>query len=105
LKDDLPETVQGSFSGKPTWRDSNELIRQTYLKYGDKLAIIGVGGIFTAQDAYTKIRLGASLVQIITGMLFNGPQLAATISYDLSKLLERDGFSHISQAIGVDAKI
>ena len=104
LKDDLPDTVHGSFSGKPTWRDSNNLIRQTYLKYGDKLTIIGVGGIFTAEDAYTKIRLGASLVQFITGMLFNGPQLAAVISYDLSKLLERDGFSNISQAVGVDSK-
>lgn len=103
-RDVLPDTVSGNFSGKLTWDGSNELIRRTYLKYGDKLTIIGLGGIFTADDAYTKIRLGASLVQIITGMLFNGPQLAATISYDLSKLLERDGFSHISHAIGVDAK-
>ena len=103
-RDVLPDTILGNLSGKPTWSGSNELIRQTYLKYGDKLTIIGLGGIFTAEDAYTKIRLGASLVQIITGMLFNGPQLAAEISYDLSKLLERDGYTHISQAIGIDSK-
>jgi dihydroorotate dehydrogenase (fumarate) len=104
LKDPLPDEVRGSFSGKPSWEASNELIRKTYLCYGEKLTIIGVGGIFNAEEAYTKIRLGASLVQIITGMLFNGPQLAAEISYDLSKLLKRDGFSSISDAVGVDAK-
>lgn len=104
LKDNLPDTVPGNLSGKPTWNDSNELIRQTYLNYGDKLTIIGVGGIFTPEDAYTKIRLGASLVEIITGMLFNGPELASEIRYDLSKMLERDGFVNISEAIGIDAK-
>lgn len=104
LKDKLPDDVTGSFSGKPTWELSNELIRKTYLGYGDRLTIIGVGGVFNAEDAYAKIRLGASAVELITGMLFNGPQLAAEISYDLSGLLRRDGFSHISQAVGVDAK-
>ena len=105
LKDNLPDSVKGNLSGQPTWQRSNDLIKKTYLEYGKKLTIIGVGGIFTAQQAYTKIRLGASLVEIITGVIFNGPQLAAEISYDLSKLLERDGFKNISQAIGVDARV
>lgn len=104
LSDPLPDTVKGNLSGKPTWKQSNELIRQTYIKYGDKITIIGVGGIFTAEEAYIKIKLGASLVEIITGVIFNGPQLAAEINDGLVKLLQKDGYSHISQAIGVDAR-
>ncbi len=100
LKDKFPDSVKGNLSGKPTWDASNELIRQTYKKYGDKLKIIGVGGIFSAEDAYKKIKLGASLVELVTGMIFLGPQIAAEINYDLSRLLKRDGYENISQAIG-----
>lgn len=103
LKDELPPTVQGGLSGRPTWDTSNELIRRTYKTCGDRLTIIGVGGVFTADDAYTKIRLGASLIELITGMIFEGPQIAAAINADLSKLLQEDGYMHISEAIGVDA--
>lgn len=104
FKDELPDEVPGNISGKPTWDKSNYLIRKTYLNYGDKLTIIGVGGIFDAKDAYEKIKCGASLVEIITGMLFNGPQLAAQINNDLVKLISKDGYDTISQAIGVNAK-
>jgi dihydroorotate dehydrogenase (fumarate) len=104
FKDHLPDTVKGNLSGKPTEENGNKLIRQTYINYGDKLTIIGVGGIFTAQDAYTKIKLGASLVEVITGVIFCGPQLAAEINYDLVQLLKRDGYEHISQAIGINAR-
>lgn len=104
LDEELPDDIKGNLSGRPTFEISNELIRQTYLHYGKKLTIIGVGGIFSAEEAYTKIKLGASLIEIITGMIFNGPQLAAQISDDLSCLLKRDGYDHISQAIGIDAK-
>ena len=104
LQDNLPDTVKGNLSGKPTERRSNELIRKTYLKYGKKLTIIGVGGIFTAQDAYAKIKNGASLVETITGVIFCGPQIAAEINDGLVKLLEQDGYTNISQAIGVDAR-
>lgn len=102
LKDVLPREVQGGLSGKPTWDLSNNLIRRTYCEYGDRLTIIGVGGIFSAQDAYTKIRLGASLVELITGMIYQGPQLIGQINHDLSKLVERDGFVNITEAIGID---
>ena len=104
LKDELPELVGGSLSGRPTWNLSNELIRRSYLEYGNKLTIIGVGGIFSADDAYTKIRLGASLVELITAMIFEGPQLPSQIIDGLKKRLKADGFDHISQAIGVDAR-
>lgn len=102
LQDPLPDTVKGNLSGKPTWETSNELIRKTRLTYNDRFVIIGVGGIFTAEDAYTKIRLGADLVELITGMIFEGPQLVGQINYGLVKLLQRDGFTHIGQAVGAD---
>lgn len=103
LLDSLPDDVPGNLSGKPTVKNSNELIRRTYLGYGNKLTIIGVGGIFSADDAYTKIRLGASLIELITGMIFVGPQLVADINDGLSKRLKKDGFTNIAQVIGIDA--
>lgn len=103
LMDPLPETVRGGLSGRPTWELSNNLIRKTYKKYNDRFVIIGVGGIFSADDAYTKIKLGATLVELITGMIFEGPQLVGQINQGLVKLLERDGYQSISQAIGTEA--
>ncbi|MBP6880570.1 quinone-dependent dihydroorotate dehydrogenase [Candidatus Saccharibacteria bacterium] len=103
LKDPLPDSINGNLSGLPTQDLSNELIRRTYNKYGKQLIIIGVGGIFSEVDAYTKIKLGATLVELITGMIFNGPQLVGQINSGLVTLLKKDGFETISQAIGVDA--
>lgn len=100
IKDVIPEKIKGSVSGKPTWQLSNELISKTYEQYGKDLIIIGVGGIFSAEDAYEKIKRGASLVQLITGMIFQGPQLIGEINFGLVKLLERDGYNNISEAIG-----
>ena len=100
----LPENTQpGGLSGEPTREIGNELIRQTYRQYGDRLTIIGVGGVFTADDAYEKIRAGASLVALITGLIFKGPQVVGDINAGLVSLLERDGFSNIAEAIGTDA--
>jgi dihydroorotate dehydrogenase subfamily 2 len=90
----------GNFSGKPTFSRSNELIAFTYKNYKDKLIIIGSGGVFSAENAYLKICLGASLVQLITGMIYMGPQLIAQINLGVLELLNKDGFTNISQAIG-----
>ncbi len=90
----------GNFSGKPTFKRSNELIRLAYKFYGKKLIIIGCGGVFSAKDAYFKIKLGASLVQMITGMIYEGPQVMGQINKGLVELLKKDGFENISQAIG-----
>ena len=92
----------GNFSGKPCEERSNELIRLAYKKYGDKLIIIGCGGVFSGKDAYKKIKLGASLVQLITGMIFQGPQLISQINLELIDLLKKDGFKNITQAIGYE---
>lgn len=92
----------GNFSGKPTEQRSNELINLAYKKFGKRFIIIGCGGIFSAEDAYKKIKLGASLVQLITGMIYQGPQLISQINLGLIYLINRDGYKHISEAIGKD---
>ena len=94
----------GGISGKPVEALSNELIKYVYKKSKAKLIIIGVGGIFSAEDAYKKIRLGASLVQLVTGMIYNGPQTISEINQGLAELLKKDGFENISDAIGIDNK-
>lgn len=113
-KRDNPEILQeelenlpkdkGGFSGKPTEKSANDLIGYIYKKTGGKYVIIGCGGIFTAEDAYKKIKLGASLLQMITGMIFGGPQAISEINSGLAELLKKDGFKNVSEAIGKDAK-
>ncbi len=100
---DKLDSTGGGISGKPAEDLSNECIRYIYSKTKEKFVIIGCGGIFSAEDAYRKIKLGASLVQLITGMIFEGPQLISNINLGLVKLLKRDGFSNISEAVGKDA--
>ncbi len=92
--------TKGFYSGKPTEKRSNELISLAYKTSGRKLIIIGCGGVFCAEDAYRKIKLGASLVQMITGMIFEGPQVISDINLGLAKLLKADGYKNISEAIG-----
>jgi dihydroorotate dehydrogenase subfamily 2 len=93
----------GYFSGKPTWERSNELVKLAYQHFGKKLVIIGCGGVFSASDAYIKIRLGASLVQLVTGLVFEGPQLISEINYGLADLMKRDGYKSIQDVVGVDS--
>lgn len=100
--DPVPHGAKGALSGKPTQRLSNELIGKTYQKCGDKLVIIGCGGVFSSQDAYEKIKCGATLVQLVTGMIFEGPQLIGAMNTGLVKLLKKDGFKNISEAIGAN---
>ena len=104
LSDVLPEQVKGNLSGAPTREATTELVRRTYQQYGQKLLIIGIGGVMSAEDAYEKIRAGASLVALITGLMFEGPQLVGDINAGLVKLLEQDGYATIADAVGVDAR-
>lgn len=97
----LPEF--GGLSGKPTQHLSDQLIKAAYRYAGKDLIIIGCGGIFSAADAYQKIKYGASLVQFITGMIYVGPQLPGQLNQDLAEMVARDGFSHLSEAIGLEA--
>ncbi len=91
---------KGALSGMPLQRISTDVIRHVYRRTRGKLTIIGVGGIFTAQDAYEKITSGASLCQLITTMIFDGPQNISEINRGLVKLLKKDGFNSISEAVG-----
>lgn len=99
-KKEIENTGKGNFSGKPTEVLSNNLISIIYKKYKDRFIIIGCGGIFTAGDAYEKIKRGASLVQMITGMIYEGPSVIGGINKDLAKLLKKDGYKNISEAVG-----
>jgi dihydroorotate dehydrogenase subfamily 2 len=102
-KEEIKKAGKGNFSGKPVESKSNELLGFIYKKYHERFILIGVGGVFTAEDAYKKILLGASLVQLITGMVFMGPQQIGLINKNLAKLLRRDGYKNISEAIGAKA--
>ncbi len=77
-------TSQGNLSGKPTWKRSNAHIALTRKTFKNRFTIIGTGGIFSPQDAQTKLNLGADLVQLITGMIYEGPQLIGEILGGLS---------------------
>ena len=104
LLDELPEDVKGGLSGAPTRKVSTAMVRYAYKKYAQRFTIIGVGGVFSAEHAYEKIRAGASLVGMITGVIFEGPQVVGKINKGLIKLLDEDGFMSITEAIGVDHK-
>ncbi len=100
VKEEVKKFKVGNFSGKPTFERSNELIALAYKNYKNRFIIIGCGGVFSIEDAYLKIKLGASLVQLITGMIFEGPQLISQINLGLIKALKKDGFENISEAVG-----
>jgi len=78
------------------------VVRRAFRRAAGRLAVVGVGGIFTAEDAYAKIRAGASLVQVYTGFVYEGPALAARLARGLARLLARDGLT-LSEAVGKDA--
>jgi dihydroorotate dehydrogenase subfamily 2 len=93
---------KGGISGGAVRNLSDAQLAYVARRTSGKYALIGVGGVFTAEDAYRKIRLGASLIQLITGMIFMGPQRVGQINAGIVRLLERDGFSNIRDAVGVD---
>ena len=100
VQSEVSKFPTGNFSGKPTYVRSNELISLAYKNYKDRFIIIGCGGIFSANDAYEKIKRGASVLQLITGLIFVGPQLVAQINSELIDLLKNDGFENIKDAVG-----
>ncbi|EPJ45960.1 MAG: dihydroorotate dehydrogenase 2 [Osedax symbiont Rs1] len=91
---------KGAMSGLPLQRISTDMIRHVYRRTRGSITIIGVGGIFSAKDAYEKITSGASLLHMITTMIFDGPQNISEINRGLVKLLQEDGFSSIEEAVG-----
>lgn len=100
---EIPRDWEGGLSGSPCYAASNAMIRQTYREYGERFAIAGIGGVFTPQQAYEKIRSGSSLVMFISALMYRGPQQITVLKRGLAELLKRDGFDHVSQAVGIDA--
>lgn len=93
----------GGLSGTPLFAPSTELLREAYRRTGARLVLIGVGGVFSGADAYAKIRAGATLVQLYTGLALKGPGLLPRIKRDLLALMENDGFANIGEAVGTAA--
>lgn len=94
----------GGLSGKPLTNRSTEMIRLIYQITRGQIPIIGVGGIFTGQDAFDKIRAGANLIQVYTGMIYHGPLIAKKINQELLHLLDQHDIPSIQQLIGRDEK-
>jgi dihydroorotate dehydrogenase len=90
----------GGLSGRPLFAPSTALLADMYRLTQGRLPLIGVGGIASAADAYAKIRAGASLVQLYTALVFEGPDLIRRIKSELAALLRNDGFGSIAEAIG-----
>ena len=91
----------GAVAGKPVEALINRCIAGLYARMDRrKYNLIGTGGVFTAEDALRKIQLGASLVQLYTALIYHGPRVVTQITHGLARLLEREGFSHVTQAIG-----
>jgi dihydroorotate dehydrogenase len=92
----------GGLSGKPLFERSTAVLGLMAELTGGKIPLIGVGGISSAEDAYAKIRAGASAVQLYTALVFHGFSLVGQIAHDLDGLLKRDGMTNVSQAVGLD---
>ena len=101
LKSKEPERYgNGGLSGKPLATRANEVIKTIYRHSKGSLPIIGVGGIFTAEDAFEKIATGASLLQAYTGFVYGGPRFAQEINTNLAAILKSKGFSSLDEAVG-----
>jgi len=95
---------EGGLSGKPLANRSTTVIAQLYEMTSGRIPLIGVGGIFNAEDAWEKISAGASLVQLYTGFIYQGPGIAREINEGLSRILAREGFASVDAAVGCHAK-
>ena len=94
----------GGVSGAPIKDTSNLIIKKFFKTLKAKVPIIGVGGINSGISAYEKIRAGASLLQLYTGLVYKGPFVVRAIKQELAELLRRDGFPSLQKAVGVDSE-
>jgi dihydroorotate dehydrogenase len=94
----------GGLSGAPLRRPADAACRALYAHLRGRVPIIGVGGIVSGADAYARIRAGAALVQLYTGLIYEGPGAVPRMVRDIGERLSRDGLSHITEAIGADVR-
>ncbi|MEO1659072.1 MAG: quinone-dependent dihydroorotate dehydrogenase [Pseudomonadota bacterium] len=92
----------GGLSGRPLFEMSTAILRDFARETEGKLPLVGVGGIFSARDAFTKIKAGASAVQLYTALIYEGPGLIGRMRRKLPLLLKAEGFSSVSEAVGAD---
>jgi len=90
----------GGLSGRPLFEPSTRMLAEMHMRLKGAVTLVGVGGIASGQDAYAKIRAGASLVQLYTALAFHGPGLVTCIKRELLACLQRDGFANVCEAIG-----
>jgi dihydroorotate dehydrogenase len=102
LRSRAAATEAGGLSGAPLKGAATSACRLLFRHFRKQVPIVGVGGIFTASDAYERIRSGATLVQVYTALIYEGPEMIPKILTGLTDRLTRDGFSRIEEAIGVD---
>jgi dihydroorotate dehydrogenase len=101
---DRLEQMPGAVGGRPVEALVNDVLRLLYgITGGGRYGLIAAGGVFTAEDAYRKIRLGASLVQLYTALVYRGPGIVKQILGGLRLLLERDGARRVADVVGADA--
>lgn len=93
---------EGGLSGAPLMAPSTAMLAEVYRMTRGRLPLVGSGGIATGRDAYAKIRAGASLVQLYTAMVFDGPAVGARVARELAECLAADGFAHVAEAVGAD---
>ena len=93
----------GGLSGAPLFELSTQKLAQTFLAAKQRIPIIGVGGVDSAETAYTKVKAGASLIQLYTALIYKGPRLFTEINKGLSEALKNDNIEHISEAVGIEA--
>lgn len=94
----------GGLSGKPLFKLSTSVLRDMYILTRGKIPLVGCGGISSGEDAYMKIRAGATLVQLYTAFAYDGPALVPRLKEELAACLERDGFKSVSDAVGADCR-
>lgn len=92
----------GGLSGRPLFGPSTDVLSDMYRLTGGRIALVGVGGVSSGADAYAKIRAGASLVQLYTALVYQGPGLIGELKRDLARLLRADGFESVAAAVGAD---
>jgi dihydroorotate dehydrogenase len=95
---------QGGLSGAPLERLATAAVRRCAIRAKGRVPIVGAGGVMSAEDAYAKIRAGASLVQVYTGLIYGGPAFVRNVNEGLARLAARDGFARIADAVGADLR-
>ena len=101
--EDVRKNEKGGLSGLPLKDISTEIIKKFYKETKGKVPIVGVGGIDSGKSAFEKIAAGADVVQLYTGMIYNGPGVVKKIKKELIDILKKENIKNIDQAVGISS--